>query len=96
MIDAGAGAYVFISNQFAKEGESEDTARRSVEYLLDNIEADSFGVYECPYPYKRVLSPEFLKWLADTGKFSEPQNGLRRIFRCHGEFPPGSLRVACG
>lgn len=70
VIDAGAGAYVFISNQFAKEGESEDTARRSVEYLLDNIEADSFGVYECPYPYKRVLSPEFLKWLADTGKFS--------------------------
>ena len=70
VIDAGAGAYVFISNQFAKEGESEDIAKRSVEYLLDHIEADSFGVYECPYPYKRVLSPEFLKWLADTGKFS--------------------------
>ncbi len=70
MIDAGVGAYVFISNQFAKEEESEDTAKKAVEYLIDHIEADSFGVYECPYPYKRVLSPGFLKWLADTGKFT--------------------------
>ncbi|MCR5625798.1 MAG: dihydrodipicolinate synthase family protein [Lachnospiraceae bacterium] len=70
VIDAGVGAYVFISNQFAKEGESEDVAKKSIEYLIDHIEADSFGVYECPYPYKRVLSPELLKWCADTGKFS--------------------------
>ena len=70
VIDAGVGAYVFISNQFAKEGESEDAAKKSIEYLLDHIEAESFGVYECPYPYKRVLSPELLKWCADTGKFT--------------------------
>lgn len=70
VIDAGALAYVFISNQFAPEGASEDEAKRSVEYLLDHIDAESFGVYECPHPYKRVLSADFLKWLADTGKFS--------------------------
>ncbi len=70
VIDAGAGAYVFISNQFAKEGESEDVAKKSIEYLIDHIEAESFGVYECPYPYKRLVSPELLKWCADTGKFS--------------------------
>ena len=70
VIDAGALAYVFISNQFAPEGASEDEAKKSVEYLLNNIDAESFGVYECPHPYKRVLSPDFLKWLSDTGKFS--------------------------
>lgn len=69
IIDTGIDAYVFISNQFAKPDESEDTAKRSIEYLLDHIDAESFGVYECPHPYKRLLSPELLKWCADTGKF---------------------------
>lgn len=69
IIDAGVDSYVFISNQFAKPEESEDVAKRNIEYLLDHIEAESFGVYECPHPYKRLLSPELLKWCADTGKF---------------------------
>ncbi|MCD7745187.1 MAG: dihydrodipicolinate synthase family protein [Lachnospiraceae bacterium] len=70
IIDAGADSYVFISNQFAKEGESEDVAKKSIEYLTSNIQAESFGIYECPYPYKRIVSPELLKWCAETGKFS--------------------------
>ncbi len=70
IVDLGADSYVFISNQFAAQGESEDVAKKSIEYLLNHIQADSFGVYECPYPYKRVLSAELLKWCADTGKFA--------------------------
>ena len=52
MIDAGVDAYVFISNQFAKEDESgEDVAKKKTfEYLLDHIDGDMFGVYECPAP----------------------------------------------
>lgn len=37
IIDAGADSYVFISNQFAKEGESEDVAKKNIEYLINNI-----------------------------------------------------------
>lgn len=70
IIETGVDSYVFISNQFAKPDEDEDVAKRSIEYLLNNIEAESFGVYECPHPYKRLLSPELLKWCADTGKFA--------------------------
>lgn len=70
IVDMGADSYVFISNQFAKEDESEEVAKERIKYLIDHIKADSFGVYECPYPYKRVLSPELLKWIADTGKFA--------------------------
>lgn len=69
MIDAGCKEYVFISNQLAKEDESEDVVKRRVEYLLNHIQADGFGIYECPYPYKRVLSAGLLRWLALTGKF---------------------------
>ncbi len=70
IIDTGIKSYVFISNQFAKEGESEDVAKKSIDRLLENIPGDAFGIYECPVPYKRLISPELLKWLADTGKFS--------------------------
>ncbi len=70
IIDAGVESYVFISNQFAKEGESEDIAKKSIETLISNIPAESFGIYECPSPYKRLISPELLKWCADTGRFS--------------------------
>ncbi len=69
VIDMGV-PYVFISNQFAEPGEDEDVVKKNIEFLLDNVHGDSFGIYECPYPYKRVLSPELLKWIAETGKFS--------------------------
>lgn len=70
IIDAGVDSYVFISNQFAKPDESEDVAKKNIEYMIDNIPCDSFGIYECPYPYKRLVSPETLKWCANTGKFA--------------------------
>ncbi len=70
LVDAGADAYVFISNQFAREDEGDDVAKKKIEYLISHIEADAFGVYECPAPYKRLISPEMLRWLADSGKFS--------------------------
>ncbi len=70
IIDAGVESYVFISNQFAREDESEDVAKKSIEQLITQIPAESFGIYECPSPYKRLISPELLKWCADTGRFS--------------------------
>jgi 4-hydroxy-tetrahydrodipicolinate synthase len=70
MVDMGAGAYVFISNQFARQDEGDDVAKKRIEYLISHIEAETFGVYECPAPYKRLLTPEMLKWLADSGKFA--------------------------
>ncbi len=70
IIDTGIKSYVFISNQFAKQDESEDVAKKTIETLLENIQGDAFGIYECPAPYKRLISPELLKWLAETGKFS--------------------------
>ena len=70
MIDMGADSYVFISNQFASPEESEEVVKERITYLLERINGDSFGIYECPYPYKRVISPELLKWIASTGKFA--------------------------
>lgn len=70
ILDTGVSSYVFISNQFAKPDEDDDIVCKNIEYLIDRIPGDSFGIYECPYPYKRVLTPENLKWCADTGRFT--------------------------
>lgn len=70
IIDMGADSYVFISNQFGAPEDSEEVVKERITYLLERIHGDSFGIYECPYPYKRVLSPELLKWIASTGRFA--------------------------
>jgi len=69
-VDEGILSYVFVSNRFAREDEGDDAAKRAIERLILTIRADSFGIYECPYPYKRLMSPSLLKWCAETGKFS--------------------------
>ena len=37
--------------------------------LLEGTQDMPLGIYECPYPYKRLLSPELARWCADTGRF---------------------------
>ena len=42
----------------------------NLQILLDRLPKDlPLGFYECPYPYKRLLSPELLRWCADSGRF---------------------------
>ncbi len=69
IVDLGIDAYVFISNQFAKPDEGTDVVKKNIERLIQEIPAESFGIYECPVPYKRLISPELLRWCADTGRF---------------------------
>lgn len=65
----GVEAVVLVSNRLAAEGEDEEVWKRNASLLLEAIPDTAFGIYECPYPYKRLLSPELLKWCADTGRF---------------------------
>lgn len=68
-IEVGIDGYVFISNRFAKQDEGDDVFLKNLEYVVDNIPEIGLGIYECPYPYKRLMSPEVLKTLGETGKF---------------------------
>ena len=65
----GIDSYVFISNRFAKADEDDDTLLKNMEYVATNIPEIGLGVYECPYPYKRLLTPYILKRMAETGKY---------------------------
>lgn len=62
-------AVVLVSNRLAAEGASDAVWRRNAQRILDSIPDVPFGIYECPYPYKRLMSPDLLRWCAETGRF---------------------------
>ena len=68
-IDVGIDGYVFISNRLANEDEDDSVFLKNIEHVVNNIPEIGLGIYECPYPYKRLMSPAVLKELSQTGKF---------------------------
>ena len=69
-LDAGADAAVLISNRFDYANTSDEKWIEDVDSLLKKMPADAkLGVYECPFPYKRLLSEKMLKYLGESGKF---------------------------
>lgn len=68
MMEAGADEPVLILNRLAMANESEDTVRRNAEKFFSAMPGVTFGIYECPYPYKRTASDELLRWFAQTGR----------------------------
>ena len=68
-IQTGIDGYVFISNRFAKEDEDDSIFLRNMEKVVNSIDEIGLGIYECPYPYKRLMMPDMLQKIAATGKF---------------------------
>lgn len=64
----GVSAIILISGLLAKEDDSEEVFKENVHQLLRLTEDIPVGFYECPVPYKRVISPELLGELVDTGR----------------------------
>lgn len=60
---------VLTVNQLAVENESEAIWQQHAEALLAACPGVPLGLYECPVPYHRTLSPELLGWAARTGRF---------------------------
>ena len=68
-IDTGIDSYDFISNRFAKREDSDDVLIRNMEYVVSKLPEVGLGVYECPHPSNRLLSPYVLKYMADSGRY---------------------------
>ena len=70
MAETGVDAVITISNHFARQGESDSVWFENMEETLRRLDpAVRLGVYECPHPYKRILSHEMMKFMADSGRF---------------------------
>jgi 4-hydroxy-tetrahydrodipicolinate synthase len=64
----GINAVIMISGLFAKAEESDDVLISNFEKfftLTDNIPT---GTYECPAPYKRIITPYVFKYLLGTNR----------------------------
>ncbi|MDU0199532.1 dihydrodipicolinate synthase family protein [Paenibacillus sp. MAH-36] len=68
--ETGVQAVVLVSNRLAAADESDEIWFERVLQLIDRVPHVPMGIYECPYPYKRLLSPQLLKQCADTGRFA--------------------------
>ena len=67
--DLGADAVILISSVLAEPGESDDFLKKQLEEIMDATGDIPLGLYECPVPYKRVISPDMMTWLGSTGRF---------------------------
>ena len=69
MADMGVDAVVVIVCLMAESGEDEEVLKRNMERLLALTDPVPLGLYECPTPYHRKLSPELFGHLGATGRF---------------------------
>jgi 4-hydroxy-tetrahydrodipicolinate synthase len=65
----GISAVILNTSQLAAQSENEEAMKRNLEFILEKTDDITLGVYECPEPYKRLLSPEILTWMAKTNRF---------------------------
>lgn len=68
MAECGVDAVVLVTNRMAARDEEDEQWKRRTAHLLEHIEIP-LGLYECPYPYKRLLSEELISWAAATERF---------------------------
>lgn len=70
MWNAGVDAVILLSNRLAKEEESDEVWLQNWAKLEAMIDPEiKLGIYECPVPYKRLLTPKLITAIAKTGRF---------------------------
>lgn len=64
----GIGAYVLISNRLDQKNEGEEVFAANAEEFFTRYPEIDFGIYECPQPWKRLVSTEFLAKAGKEGR----------------------------
>jgi 4-hydroxy-tetrahydrodipicolinate synthase len=68
--DAGADVVAIAVCQLANEDEDDQQWIANAESLLEKLPAElRLSMYECPWPYHRLLSLDMLRWAAGTRRF---------------------------
>jgi len=67
---SGAQCVVLVTNRLDPKQQGSETFLANLRRLLTRLPGDvSLGLYECPAPYRRLLSDDELKACIDTGRF---------------------------
>lgn len=68
--ETGVDAVILITNRLDIANTSDEQWIAEAEALLAVLPSDvALGLYECPHPYKRLLTPKILRWCVETGRF---------------------------
>ena len=71
MSEIGADALILISNRMDIENTTDEKWIEDLHILIEKIPANMpLGVYECPKPYKRLLTKKMLEACKATGRFA--------------------------
>lgn len=69
MAETGVDVVVLVINRLVSAEADENELKQALRTVLHAVADIKLGLYECPKPYKRTLSPEMTAWCADTGRF---------------------------
>ena len=64
----GVDAYVLVSNALDPENQGDEVFLERFNKTVDAFPEVAFGIYECPMPYKRLVTLPALKEMATSGK----------------------------
>lgn len=68
--ESGTDALILITNRLDINNEGDDVFIKNAEELISKLPPEAkLGFYECPYPYKRLVTPKILDWALSTGRF---------------------------
>ncbi len=68
IFDTGVNGVITITGHFAAENESDEVLMKNYEAFFKLTGNIPLGTYECPSPYKRVLTPEVFSFLLKSGR----------------------------
>ena len=66
----GVDALILITNRLVHPGRQQESIMPRVEAVMREIPDIPLGFYECPYPFKRLITLEELEACAGTGRFA--------------------------
>lgn len=65
-----ADAVILVTNRLAGKAESDEILIENLKTIISQLDPETrLGLYECPYPYKRLLSGPVIDFLISTGRF---------------------------
>ena len=69
-VETGAEGVVLVTNHLDPKNRGSDIFLGNLKWLLDRLPKDiPLGLYECPAPYRRMLSDDELRFCLDSGRF---------------------------
>ena len=68
---AGPDALILITNRLCPQSRQQESILPAVQRIMEALPPHlPLGFYECPYPFKRLITLDELKWCADSGRFA--------------------------